>query len=146
MSQGATGRILNEMCLSRICIDEYRDGEMGGRIYNHYYGEPIGFENVMQLLKKLEAMFDRFGCPQRTLKQRNFPGKPPKPVKLAEQKGQAGFMPQEDMGKIATFYVKVMFRKNASWQGNVQWVDAEETQSFRSVFELLMLLDGVLAG
>ncbi len=146
MSQGATGRILNEMCLSRICIDEYRDGEMGGRIYNRYYKEPICFSNVVQLLKKLEAICDGFGCPQRTLKPRNFLGKGFSCVELAEKKEQAVPVPQEDMGRLATFYVKVMFRKNASWQGNVQWVDAGEVENFRSVFELLMLMDGALAG
>ncbi len=145
MVQGMSGRSLNEMCSSRICVDEYRDGEMRGRIYNHYYGEPLVFSNIMQMLKKLEAMLDGFEYPQRTMKQRSFVGKTQKSEGQMEHNMQQHPACEEERGKVATFYVKVIFRKNASWQGNVKWLDSGQDENFRSVFELLTLMDGAMA-
>ena len=47
-------------------------------------------------------------------------------------------------GKEATFVVKVLFRQNASWQGTVTWVEGQMEQSFRSVLELLFLMDSAI--
>ena len=43
-------------------------------------------------------------------------------------------------GEEATFYLRVFFRQNSSWQGDIQWVEAGQKQSFRSVLELLMMM------
>jgi hypothetical protein len=42
--------------------------------------------------------------------------------------------------KKAEFFVRVLFRRNASWQGEVQWLEGEKTKSFRSVLELISLM------
>lgn len=126
-------------------MDEYREGEMRGRIYNHYYREPLVFLNVMQMLKKLEAMLDGFEYPQRTLKRRSFSGEAERTAGQPEPDTQAGLSCQEERGEVATFYIKIIFRKNASWQGNVKWVDGGKDENFRSVFELLTLMDGAMA-
>ncbi len=141
MAKEISGRSLNELCSSRICIDEYQDGRMRGRLYNNYYAEPIVFENVIQLLKKMEAIFDRFEHPQKTMEPRKFGNKRRNPEKIIGQDALMQRKPQEANGKVATFHVRVIFRKNASWQGIVCWVDGEKRENFRSVLELLMLMD-----
>ena len=47
-------------------------------------------------------------------------------------------------GDKATFAVKILFRQNASWQGSITWLDGKMEQSFRSVFELILLMDNAL--
>jgi hypothetical protein len=47
-------------------------------------------------------------------------------------------------GKLATFAVRVLFRQNASWQGSVFWIEGGKEEHFRSVLELLLLIDGAL--
>lgn len=47
-------------------------------------------------------------------------------------------------GEMATFKVKVIFRQNASWQGIISWLDGTREESFRSVYEMLMLMDSAL--
>ncbi len=141
MAQEISGRSLNELCSSRICIDEYQDGRMRGRLYNNYYAEPIVFANVIQLLKKMEAIFDSFEHPQKTMEPRKFGDKGRNPEKIIGQDALMQRKPQEANGKVATFHVRVIFRKNASWQGIVCWVDGEKRENFRSVLELLMLMD-----
>ena len=44
-------------------------------------------------------------------------------------------------GKEATFYLKVLFRQNASWQGTVKWMETGQEEPFRSVLELLLMMD-----
>ena len=47
-------------------------------------------------------------------------------------------------GKIATFAIKILFRQNTSWQGSILWLEWGEEQSFRSVLELIYLMDNAL--
>lgn len=42
------------------------------------------------------------------------------------------------------FVVDIRYRKNATWQGEILWVDQNRQCSFRSVLELLKLIDGAL--
>lgn len=145
MLRGASERSLNEMCSSRICVDAYAEGELSGRIYNNYYPEAIPFENVMQLLKKLEALMDSFAYPQRTLEARSFGQTAQTPKKELGQTAQLQLKPHEASGRTATFHVKIIFRKNASWQGNIFWVEGGSGKNFRSALELLMLMDEALS-
>ena len=44
----------------------------------------------------------------------------------------------------STFLVYIQYRENASWQGRVQWLEGEQEQNFRSLLELLNLLQGAM--
>ena len=46
---------------------------------------------------------------------------------------------------IATFQISILFRQNASWQGNVLWVDENMESQFRSALELVSLMDNALS-
>lgn len=48
------------------------------------------------------------------------------------------------MGKKQTFILEVNDTQHQSWQGTVEWVQGQKKQSFRSVMELLRLLDSVV--
>lgn len=43
-----------------------------------------------------------------------------------------------------TFIVKILNQQNATWQGEVVWLDNNEKRLFRSMLELIKLVDGVL--
>lgn len=45
-----------------------------------------------------------------------------------------------------TFIVNVKYRQNATWQGTVTWVEEKQKASFRSVLELLKLMDSAIQG
>ncbi len=40
----------------------------------------------------------------------------------------------------ADFLVRIVFRQNASWQGEVQWLNTGQKRCFRSFIELALLL------
>ena len=48
------------------------------------------------------------------------------------------------MQKKETFVVHVISQENATWQGQVTWLDEKETRSFRSLLELIKLIDGAM--
>jgi hypothetical protein len=41
----------------------------------------------------------------------------------------------------SAFVVKILSQENATWQGTVTWVETNETQPFRSVLELIKMID-----
>ena len=43
-----------------------------------------------------------------------------------------------------TFVVHVTGRENSTWQGQVTWLDERETRSFRSMLELIKLMDAAM--
>ena len=49
------------------------------------------------------------------------------------------------MKKKQTFIIEVIYTKDSTWQGKVSWVDGKKEQTFRSVMELLRLVDSVVA-
>ena len=48
-------------------------------------------------------------------------------------------------GEKATFVVRIQYRQNASWQGQVTWAEKNQTVPFRSALELLKLIDSTEA-
>ncbi len=45
---------------------------------------------------------------------------------------------------IATFVIHVKHCQNSTWQGTVTWAEENKQENFRSVLELLKLLDGAV--
>ncbi len=48
------------------------------------------------------------------------------------------------MKEKQTFILEVNDTQNHSWQGQIEWVQGRKKQSFRSVMELLRLIDSVV--
>lgn len=44
-------------------------------------------------------------------------------------------------GDLGTFLVCVQHRENGSWQGHVTWLERNRTVNFRSVWEMVQLVD-----
>ena len=50
----------------------------------------------------------------------------------------------ERRGRYATFLVAVRYNENAIWQGDLYWVEKRQEKKFKSVLELLILIDNIL--
>ena len=127
----------NPNYLSIVCVDSYENGVMSGRIYNPCVNGGLQFCGVIEFLKKVESIMEETKFPQSFSENRVF-----RPV----QETDTIAPPQTESrnGNTATFALKVLFRQNASWQGSVSWLEGKQEESFRSVLELLMLLDSAL--
>ena len=49
-------------------------------------------------------------------------------------------------GRLATFQIYVKFRYNASWQGDITWLEGEQTESFESLLQMLQMIDRIFTG
>ena len=127
----------NEYRLTTVCIDSYDNGELAGRFYNPHLGEGKAFRSLIQFLKEMEDLLDDMNFPQSFTALRSFASPP-------EHKRGSPPDNQIRCGALATFAVRVIFRQNASWQGSVTWLGQGKEQSFRSVLELVLLMDSAL--
>lgn len=99
--------------------------------------EDVLFTSAIDLLLQLEALMDRTQSSQRNEEPRLFPG--------AVRQDPDRLPVRERTSAIATFQINVMFRQNATWQGSLFWVDQSMEAHFRSVAELLRLMDSALS-
>lgn len=119
-----------------VCVDDYHDGVLKGRFYHIRHGMG-SFQSLSQFLLKLEALLDQMQEPQSYTAKRSFSSA----LVLENEDAQPARFRK---GAKATFEVQVLFRQHSSWQGVVVWKDKKTEQSFRSVLELVVLLDSAL--
>ena len=130
-----TGRALgNEYRTTQVCVDDRQDGKFRGRLYNPYWKEGVSFSGVMEFLTQMEELLDQMQFPQSFTARRTF-------TRPAGQEPVAWPPPDVRQGKEATFYLKVLPRQNASWKSTVKWMETGQEEPFRSVLELLMMMD-----
>ena len=121
-----------------ICIDSYDQCVPVGRFYNQYCPEGVSFHGAIDLLKKMETILDEHKASQSFSAVRSFAEKPSASVLTSS--GEASCK-----GNVATFATKVLFRQNTSWQGSVSWIEGQREEPFRSVLELLFLIDSAIS-
>lgn len=51
---------------------------------------------------------------------------------------------KQNESKRGTFVVRITHTENATWQGTVTWADGDRTVPFRSMLELIRLIDGAV--
>lgn len=118
-----------------VCIDKYENGILSGRLYNPYFKSGKCFQSTMELLQAADSMLSEIEFPGSCMADRRFQDVPQMQLPEAEPLRK---------GKKATFVVDVLFHQHASWQGTIHWADKGRVKNFRSVMELLFLMDSVL--
>lgn len=119
-----------------VCVDSYENGVPRGQLYlPGQLGER--FDSLSQLLLRAERLLEHSGGIQSFTIPRVFAL--PKPLDSVPCSGA-----ELTRGAAATFEMRVLFRQHASWQGEVLWLEKNARQSFRSVLELITLMDSAL--
>lgn len=47
-------------------------------------------------------------------------------------------------GDLGSFIVRVQHRQNSSWQGTLTWMEQDKTVHFRSIWEMIKLVESAL--
>lgn len=50
----------------------------------------------------------------------------------------------KEHGELGRFVIRVQCRQHNSWQGSVTHLDKNKTLNFRSMLELIKIIDGIL--
>ena len=119
-----------------VCIDSYENNVPNGRFYNPYLPGGTTFRSMTQFLLEMEKALDAMDFPKAFTATRTFG-----PI---SECGTGPPEPEYRQGAEATFVIRILFRQNASWQGAVTWLEGQQERSFRSVLELILLIDNAL--
>ena len=135
----------------RATIVPYSNGVIIGELHSRFLDEPYKFTSLIQMIRKMEDIFDIKKFPQSSVKLRSFGA-----YKQGSEKREAErrypmidnnsdlIVPDEQENSRCTFEIAVRFRQNASWQGEILWAEKNMRQNFRSVLEMLKLMDEAL--
>jgi len=116
-------------------------------LYSQYLEEPYEFSSLVGMMGKMEDIFDAKKFPQAFLRPRTFMDNKVKPQKarffsqrIRADNGHSILDGAKCYG-VCTFDIHVRFRKNASWQGRILWVEKDLTREFLSELDMLKLMD-----
>jgi hypothetical protein len=119
-----------------VCIDSYQDGIFQGRFYGPD-GTAQSFRSLSQFLVMMEQMLEQSNEPQSDTNHRSFSAVlPPSAAGIHRDSSRRGLR--------ATYELQILFRQHTSWQGIVLWQEQHREQRFRSVLELILLMDSAL--
>ena len=126
---------------SIVYLNPVKSETLKGHIYSAHYKKTMQFQSEWELLNGMDHMFDSIGFPQAAFQSRNFRYKKAKRiVKRVEDtvdESLNDFLKEQP----TTFIVNVQYRMNGTWQGTITWVEKNQTQHFRSAFEMLKLME-----
>lgn len=141
--------IMNIHAPDLVCIgiDKCAEGEYAGRIWHQYDDEPLKFRGIIPLIRKMEELYDSWDFPQASTICRSWVGK--RNVVGSTQKKETNLQPytnciRDNRGNQGTFIVYVKYRQNATWQGEVIWVEMGKRECFRSAMELFKMVDDAM--
>ena len=131
-----------------MCVDNRHDHQLEGRFYHAYSREGKHFDTVEQLLIWLEQFYNWIKFPYPGTNDRIFTGVETGRTEYVDSAERTKIMKDEELlsrhGELGTFVIRVQHRQNSSWQGRVTWLDKDKTACFRSVWELIKLVDGAM--
>lgn len=125
---------VNENRKILVCVDSYDEGVLKGWLCSPGQNAEY-FASLSQFLLKTEEILDEKQIPQAYAPPKTFP---------LFLRPEGGSSPPPLKGTWATFELKVIFRQHTSWQGVLRWREQKMEHSFRSVLELIMLMDSAL--
>ncbi len=107
-----------------VAVTDYQEGVMTGILRHPWLDGPVFIRSMSQLILMLDSLLDLEECPEQ-------------PLPLVRP------IPEEECA-IATFQIQVLFREFCTWQGRLVWKEEQQEASFRSVLELMQILDEIL--
>lgn len=118
-----------------VRVVSYEDRRPVGTLSAPQLPEPLRFSSMAQMLFLMEELMDRENSPQRETEAREFCPVEAQPALLSQTRQEKN---------LAVFEIRVLFRQNASWQGSLLWRERKLEGHFRSVLELMRLMDSAL--
>lgn len=133
-----------------IAVDAVLDGTCAGRILEDGDRPLLPFQDINQAALALEQACSEDKAPFPCVKRRHFgDGGESRARQTERRKRRIPMSELKEMGPrgdLGTFLVCVQHRENGSWQGHVTWMENNRTVQFRSVWEMVQLVDEAVRG
>lgn len=127
-----------------MCVNSVSDGDAAGIFYHGYSENGTDFCNLDQLVIRMEEFFDEINFPQRATNERSFTERKPDGGKMKKDKITDDDTLLSKHGDIGTFIIRVQHRQNSSWQGRITWMEEDKTICFRSIWEMIKLIENAV--
>ena len=128
-----------------LCINGSNEGDLSGVFYHSYSTESVPFSGIGQMVLRMEKLYDYLRFPYPGTNSRTF-GEEKKLTRMTEERKK--IMSDDALlskhGDIGTFVVRVQHRQNSSWQGRITWMEEDKTVQFRSVWEMIKLIESAV--
>lgn len=125
---------------------DFSDNKPYGEFRHLYMDTVQTFYTVSELIYRLELLMEETNSPSADfLCRKEWSTKPNKTTVGQSRKhnssllGQLSFSGLDKPGE--QFLLHIRYRQNATWQGDIRWLNKKKTFSFRSALELLMVLE-----
>jgi len=117
-----------------------------GELHSMYLETPFEFVNLLRMIDKMEEIFDTYGFPQKYMKTRSFSDQK---EKSKGQMTQSSVLKDSITAEISSisegtknsFDIYVRHRDNATWQGQIHWLEKDTKQDFNCVLDIIRLID-----
>lgn len=128
-----------------LCINGKIAGMYYGEMFDSYHLEGTPFCDLGQMTLLMEKLYDDLQFPFEGTNERSF-SEQPKETKTRQERKR--IMSDDQLlqrhGDIGTFIVRVQHRQNSSWQGRITWMEQDKTIQFRSVWEMIKLIESAV--
>ena len=129
-----------------LCVDRLNQWGCSGEFYHAYQKEGTAFSSLGEMLFLMEEFFDKLNFPRRGNAERHFieQEKTEAQRRPTEPEGEKVMSDKELLnhhGQSETFIVRVQHRQNNTWQGRITWADKNKTLNFRSIWEMVHLME-----
>jgi hypothetical protein len=128
-----------------LCVNGSNEGDLSGVFYHSYSTEAVPFSGIGQMVLRMEKLYDYLRFPYPGTNDRSF-GEEKKLTRLTYERKR--IMSDDALlskhGDIGTFIVRVQHRQNSSWQGRITWMEEDKTIQFRSVWEMIKLIESAV--
>lgn len=129
-----------------VCVNEVSH-EFGikGFFYHSYSTEPVHFTNVDVLIFSMDELFNKLKFPYPANSERRFRDiNNNDSLSVEKEKVMDDDKLLQKHGDIGTFIVRVQHRQNSSWQGRITWTEENKTIQFRSIWEMIKLIESAV--
>ena len=120
-----------------VMIDYYNQQNPIGKLFHESYGiaEFCSLTTLIRLIEKITG--------EENNNARQF-------IPFSDMPDEVIFVhddlnTNQKYGNLATFRISVLFTQRNSWQGIISWVEENKAQCFRSVYELIRLIDNAVS-
>ena len=152
-----------------LCVDAMGDrdstglSEIDAYLWHGYRPDALRVTVPEHMLDEMEELFDLINYPRATTTLRSFSEEgsaQPQGGQLRAVQPQGGrnmpgtpksvprYLSDSELlqkrGALATFIIRVQQRANSSWQGRITWVEKDRTLRFRTIIEMVKLIEKAL--
>ena len=134
-----------------IRVKENNNSSWVGSLEHVQSGQNLPFRGYLEMTFLIQEKLETLGYPQSSTEIRSWKGeKTSQYFSNNSSKNNSGKRSENEMrqrdkkaptpSKGPTFFIRIHYRQNASWQGSIQWLEGNSTKFFRSHLEMIMLM------